>query len=162
MAMPNLNRVFMTGTLGKAPELRSSKNGQSICWFSICQNSFSKKVDGEYEKTAQWFQVCAYEKIADQCIERLEKGSQVLIEGELKHTSYEKDGQKIHKIEIVAKKVGMLGQSSKGSNYKSKGMGSNSYIQPPDSTRKIHNASSVDPYYGQHEELKINEDDIPF
>lgn len=162
MAMPKLNRVFMTGTLGKAPELRSSKNGQSVCWFSICQNSSRKKADGEYEEIAQWFQICAFAKVADKCIERLEKGSQVLIEGELKHNSYEKDGQKIDKVQIVANKVDALGQSSKDSYYKSKGMSSNSYMQPPDSTRKIHDKNSVDPYYDQREELKINEDEIPF
>jgi len=163
MAMPKLNRVFMIGTLGKAPETRSLANGQSVCWFSICQNSFRKKADGENEEIAQWFRVSAFAKIADQCLERLEKGSQVLVEGELRNRSYEKDGQKISTFEIIAKKVETLGQISKGSYYKSKGMSSNSYIQPPNSARRAqHDKNSVDPYYDQHEELKINEDEIPF
>lgn len=117
--MSSFNRVILLGTVGKAPEQRFMPSGDTWCRFNIAQNKYKKSKNGDGEVATEWFSVCAFKEIADRCIDHLEKGSQVIVEGRLKNNSYEKNGQKFSSVEIIAEKVHPFFKKkwSKGSGY---------------------------------------------
>ncbi len=108
--MANLNSVSIIGNVGKEPEMRFTPSGKAVTSFSVAVNSKF----GETEST-EWFNVIAWNKLAETCNQYLQKGQQVFVEGRLQTRSWEdNDGQKHYKTEVVANKVLFLGQRKQG------------------------------------------------
>ena len=104
--MVSLNNVSIIGNVGKEAEMRFAPSGKPVTSFSVAVNSRL----GESE-TTEWFNVVAWNKLAEICNQYLTKGQQVYVEGRLQTRSWEdKDGVKHYKTEIIANKVLFLGQ----------------------------------------------------
>jgi len=108
--MANLNRVEIIGNCGKEPEMRFTPSGKSITSFSVAVNSKF----GESE-TTEWFNIVAWNKLAETCNQYLQKGQQVFVEGRLQTRSWEgQDGEKKYRTEVIANRVLFLGQRKQG------------------------------------------------
>ena len=103
--MASLNRVEIIGNVGREPEMRFTPEGKEVVTFSVAVNSkFGEK------ETTEWFNIVAWQKLAETCNQYLGKGQQVFIEGRLQTRTWEgEDGQKKYKTEVVANKVLFLG-----------------------------------------------------
>lgn len=102
-----MNKVFLTGRLTKAPEVRTTQSGKSVCTFTLAVDK-RKKEDG-----AEFFPIVVWGALADVCGKYLEKGRQVAVVGELRTRSYEaKDGGKRYVTEITADGVEFMGNKS--------------------------------------------------
>lgn len=107
--MASVNKVIFIGNLGKDPEVRAMGNGESVCNFSIaCTESWKDKSGAKQEKT-EWVNIVMYKRLAEIAGEYLKKGSQVYIEGRLETQTWEKDGVKQYKTQVVANEMKMLG-----------------------------------------------------
>ncbi|MBN9388269.1 MAG: single-stranded DNA-binding protein [Chloroflexi bacterium] len=115
----DLNKVMLTGRLGKDVELRVTPNGRSVATFSVASSRNIREGDAWKEQT-EWFRVVAWEKLAETCSNYLHKGSHVFIEGRLQTREYtDKDGIKKYSTEVIATDMTMLdskGQNSGGGN----------------------------------------------
>ncbi len=113
----DLNKVMLTGRLGKDVELRVTPNGRSVATFSVASSRNVKEGDNWKEQT-EWFRVVAWEKLAETCSNFLHKGSHVFIEGRLQTREWQdKEGQKRFSTEVIATDMTMLdakGQNSGG------------------------------------------------
>ena len=107
--MAGLNKVIIIGNCGKDPEMRFVPSGSPVTSFSVAVSSKSGET-----KTTEWFNVVALNKLAESCNKFLVKGKQVYVEGRLQTSSWEKDGQKHYKTEVIANKVLFLGSRDKG------------------------------------------------
>ena len=107
--MSSLNRIEIIGNVGKEPEMRFTPSGKPVTSFSVAVNSKF----GEKEST-EWFSVVAWNKLAETCNQYLQKGQQVFIEGRLQTRTWETDGLKHYKAEVIANKVLFLGQRKQG------------------------------------------------
>ena len=102
-----MNRVEFIGNLSKAPDVKQTTSGKTVCSLTIAVNRRYKGADGK--TTADFFSVQAWEKLAELCARYLDKGSKVFISGELRNRSYEaKDGSKRTVTEIIANEVEFL------------------------------------------------------
>lgn len=102
-----MNQVYLTGRLGKDPELRYTQGGTAVVKFSMATKETYKG-----ETKTMWNNIVAWGKLAEICTKYLEKGSQVLVRGRISHSNWEKDGVKRTSMEVVAEEVEFLG--SKG------------------------------------------------
>tara|TARA_R110001592_G_scaffold327353_3_gene608497 strand:+ start:2299 stop:2718 length:420 start_codon:yes stop_codon:yes gene_type:complete len=102
--MASLNKVQIIGRLGKDPETRMTPSGAKAVSFSV---AISEKYKGE-EKT-EWINVVLWNKVADIAEQYLKKGSEVYIEGKMQTSSWEQDGQKKYKTEVIGFTMQMLG-----------------------------------------------------
>lgn len=102
MANFNFNKVIIGGRLTAEPELKTTQSGLSVASFSIAVNRKAKQ--GEEQK-ADFFNVTAWRGTADFVARYFHKGSSICIVGQLQNSSWEKDGQKHYKTEIVADEV---------------------------------------------------------
>lgn len=104
----SLNQVTLMGNLTRDPELRQTPNGQSVANFSIALNRSYKDVAGEWQEATDYIDIVAWAKLAEQISERLHSGSRVLVDGRLQSRSWEQDGQKRNKVEVLANDVTFL------------------------------------------------------
>ena len=106
----NYNRAIIAGRVVAKPEARSLDTGKVVTTFTIA----TSYKHGENE-TTEFHNIVAWENLAKTIVQYVEKGQVILIEGRLQTTSWEKDGVKRYKTEIVAEKM-QFGQKAKGSH----------------------------------------------
>jgi single-strand DNA-binding protein len=106
--MPGLPEITMIGTLTAAPELRFTPSGAAVVNFTVASNE--RRLDKD---TGQWvdgdatFLRCnLWRQPAENVAESLDKGQRVIVTGQLKQRSYEKDGQKRTAYELEVSEVG--------------------------------------------------------
>jgi single-strand DNA-binding protein len=97
-----LNRVQLIGRLGGDPELRYTGAGLPVATFSLATNRQWPGKDGSIQEETEWHTIVAWDKLAQICSEHLSKGRLVFIEGRIHSRSWESNGQKQFKTEIVA------------------------------------------------------------
>src|SRR5436305_3585847 len=97
-----LNRVQLIGRLGGDPELRYTTAGLPVATFSLATNRQWPGKDGSLQEETEWHTIVAWDKLAQICSEHLTKGRLVFIEGRIHTRSWENNGQKQYKTEIVA------------------------------------------------------------
>ena len=95
-----MNKVILTGNLGKDPELKYSQKGEAVCNFSMAT---------KFKDKTEWHNCVAFGKQAEICGQYLKKGSKVAIDGRLATTTWEKDGQRHYKTEIIVVMMEILG-----------------------------------------------------
>jgi len=106
--MVSYNRVILAGNLVRDPETRFLPSGTAVASFSIAVNR-RYKTNNEVKEEVSYFDIVVFGKTGENCAEYLSKGRPVLVEGRLRQRSWEADGVKRHKIEIVADNVQFLG-----------------------------------------------------
>lgn len=102
--MASLNYVAIIGNVGKDPEMRFTTSGKPVTSFSVAVNSKY----GETE-TTEWFNVVAWNKLAETCNQYLEKGKQIYADGRLQTQTWESESGKHYKTELIANRVLFLG-----------------------------------------------------
>jgi single-strand DNA-binding protein len=106
----NLNKVQLTGNLGKDPETRYTPQGSAITKFSVASSRSWRTAEGEDREDTEWFNVVAWNKLGEICAQYLQKGSRVYIEGRLQTRSWDdqQTGQKRYMTEVIASDMIML------------------------------------------------------
>ena len=106
-----MNLVAITGNLGRAIELRYTTSGMAVAQFSLAV-SRGKNKDGEYE--TDWINCVAFGNRAEALAKYTDKGSKLGISGRLQTSSYEKDGRRVYKTDVMVDNFDFL--DSKGTN----------------------------------------------
>lgn len=103
-----LNISLIEGRLTDEPELRYTKNGKSLCKFSLAVNS-KLKVDNESVDYVSFFSVNSWNKLAEVCAKYLKKGSKIRVKGRLRQNRWiSGDGSKRDKVYIEASGVDFI------------------------------------------------------
>ncbi len=105
----SFNQVILMGNLTRDPELRTTPNGQSVCSFSLALNRSYKGGDGEWKEMTDFIDIVAWGPLGERVAQYLTKGRPALVNGRLQSRSWEQDGQKRSKVEVVANDVTFLG-----------------------------------------------------
>lgn len=121
----SLNQAQIIGRLGRDPELRYTQSGQPVCSLNVATSYKYTNKQNELVEETEWHRISVWGKQAENCNSYLKKGSQVFVQGRLKTTSYDKDGVKHYKTEIVADTVQFLDkrESSGDSDRQQQGQG---------------------------------------
>jgi single-strand DNA-binding protein len=104
-----MNRVILMGNLGADPELRFAGTGTAVLQFRMATNESYVDRNREVQERTEWHSVVVFGPRAEGLSRVLVKGSGVLIEGTLRTSSYEKDGQKRYKTEVHARELCLTG-----------------------------------------------------
>ena len=106
--MASLNKVMIIGNLGADPECRYTASGNAVTNFNVAVNESWTDQQGERKERTEWFTVVTWNKTAENCAKYLAKGSSVFVEGRLQTRSWESDGQKHWKTEVVGDRVNFI------------------------------------------------------
>ena len=115
----SINRVVLTGNLTRDPELRRTQSGMAILSFGIAVNDRRKNPQtGDWEDYANFIDCTMFGNRAESISNYLAKGNKVGLEGKLRWSQWERDGQKRSKIEVIVDDLEFLtprNQNSSGS-----------------------------------------------
>ena len=106
--MASFNKVMLMGNLTRDPELRRTPNGSAVTSFGLAVNRKFKQGD-EWKDDVCFVDITVWGKQGENCAEYLSKGRPAFVEGYLKVSTWESDGQKRNKLEVVANLVQFLG-----------------------------------------------------
>lgn len=104
----SINQVSITGNLTRDPDLRSTVGGTAVLSFGIAVNDRRKNADGQWEDVPNFFECVTFGNRAMALGDILTKGMKVAIAGKLHYSSWEKDGQKHSKVDIIANEVELM------------------------------------------------------
>lgn len=100
-----LNKAFIIGNLTRDPELKSLPSGVQVATFGMATNRIYKDKEGNRQESTEFHNIVVFGRQAETTAQYLKKGSSALIEGRLQTRSWEADGQKKYRTEIVADRV---------------------------------------------------------
>lgn len=107
----SINRVAISGNLTRDPELRTTQGGMQVLGFGVAVNDRRKNPQtGEWEDYPNFVDCTMFGTRAEAVGRFLSKGSKVAIEGKLRYSSWEKDGQKRSKLEVIVDEVELMSQ----------------------------------------------------
>jgi len=128
----SFHTIIIVGNLGRDPEMRFAPNGNAVTSMSVASNRQYTDSSGQRIKETTWFRVSVWGKQAESCNTYLQKGSSVLVEGELRpdketgnpRTYTRSDGTTGASYEVTARTVRFL-SSRGGSNSQDSGSSDN-------------------------------------
>lgn len=155
-----MNKVVLIGRLTRDPELRTTPTGVSAANFSIAVNRNFKNKEGVIE--ADFFNVTAWRRQAENISKYCTKGTQVCVEGRLQNRTYDaQDGSKRYVTDIIADNVEFLSRPNSTSGSSNNGyyadVPSNEVNEPVETT-----ITEEDPFKDFGSEVVLTDDDLPF
>ena len=97
----SINKVFLTGNLTKDPELNETATGKAVLNFKIAVNERRKNQAGEWEDFPNYVECTMYGNYGRTLSRYLSKGSKVSLEGRLRYSSWEKNGEFRSKLQVI-------------------------------------------------------------
>lgn len=135
-----MNKLIITGHLGRDAEVRHTQSGTAVCSFSVaCPTGY-----GDNEKTV-WFNCAIFGKRAESKLpEHLTTGQKVMVEGEVSLDEYKnKDNESKASLKVFVQNLELIGSR-------------------PASNQSNGASGQTSPRAGTGEPLDDFDDDIPF
>lgn len=109
----SINKVIISGNLTRDAELRSTSSGISVLGFGVAVNDRRKNPQtGDWEEYPNFIDCTLFGNRGESLHKYLVKGTKVTIEGKLRWSQWERDGQKRSKIEVIVDELEFM--SSRG------------------------------------------------
>lgn len=142
-----LNKAMVIGNLTRDPELKSLPSGIKVASFSLATNRSWKDANGARQEATEYHNLVAFGKPAELIAQYCRKGASLYVDGRLQTRSWEKDGDKKYRTEIVVEnfQFGPKGSGGTGDRIET------DKAKPKDDGETI-----------EYPEESINAEDIPF
>jgi len=108
-----LNKVMLLGNLGADPELKMTQSGQAVLKLRLATTETYLDKNQTRQERTEWHSVTMWGKRGEALAKFLTKGERIFVEGSLRTSSYEKNGEKRYSTEINATNI-ILGGRGKG------------------------------------------------
>lgn len=143
-----MNQLTIIGNLTKDPVLRTTQSGKTVCSFTVAVNRRQKDQNGQ--TIADYFQVSAWNQLAQTCQQYLAKGRKVAVVGQVSvHTYQGNDGKTYAQMDVMANEVEFLSSRSEAAEKSDQ--------MVAQATEAM--GGSVDPQSGFQQ---VESDDLPF
>lgn len=150
----SFNQAIIMGNLTRDPELRTTPTGQQVASFAVATNRQWQDGAGERKEAVEYHEIVAWGKLGELASQYLAKGRKVLVVGRLQTQSWEKDGIKRQRTEIVASDISFLdGRGDSGSDFSP---------SEPKAAQPKASGKSDDVVIEDLGDDQVNLDDIPF
>ena len=111
----SINRVNISGNLTRDPELRMTSGGTQVLSFGVAVNDRRRNPQsGEWEDYPNFVDCTMFGARAEAVSRYLSKGSKVAIEGKLRYSSWERDGQRRSKLEVIVDEIEFMSRREDG------------------------------------------------
>lgn len=107
----SVNKIILIGNVGQTPEIKQTANS-TLAKFSLATSEKYKNNSGEWVENTEWHNCQAWGKLAEIIEKHVGKGDQLYLEGKMKTTSYDKEGQKVYRTDVEIRDMKFLGKKS--------------------------------------------------
>ena len=127
----SINRVMISGNLTRDAEIRSTQSGMAILGFGVAVNDRRKNQQtGEWEDYPNFVDCTMFGTRGEKLQPYLTKGTKVAIEGKLRWSQWERDGQKRSKLEVIVDELEFMSSRSGGAQSYGGDFGGNQGYAP--------------------------------
>ena len=141
----SINRVVVSGNLTRDPEMRVTAGGTQVLSFGVAVNDRRRNPQTcDWEDYPNFVDCTMFGARAEAVGRYLAKGAKVAIEGKLRYSSWERDGQRRSKLEVIVDEIEFMSRNGQGG-----GQQGAPYQQPA--------TAAQDP-----QEVGIYDEDVPF
>lgn len=148
-----LNKALLYGNLTRDPEVRALPSGQQVATFGLATNRTYRNKEGQQQESTEFHNIVAFGRTAEVMGQYLKKGRPVFVEGRIQTRSWESDGRKNYRTEIVVDNFQFGPQAGGGAGTFDKGSSAGEGSQDAGAG----GGESI-----QYPEDEINPEDIPF
>lgn len=157
-----VNKVILVGNVGKDPEVRYLDSGIPYARLPLATSENYKGKDGNKVEKTEWHNLVFWRGLAEVVEKWVKKGNQLYVEGSIRTTMSEKDGQKRYFTDIVVREMQMLGRKGDGSSDRPvpeepwSGNKASNESNNTAETNKTNNSAEA------NDNIPEGEDDLPF
>ncbi len=144
-----LNKAFLYGNLTRDPELKALPSGQQLASFGLATNRTYKDKNGQKQEATEFHNIVAFGRPAEIIAQYMKKGRPLYIEGRIQTRSWDSEGQKKYRTEIVVENF-QFGDGGRGG------------ASGAPAGTQAEQASQKDSDEIQYTDEEINPEDIPF
>lgn len=142
-----INNVTLSGNLTRDAELRRTQSGMAVLNASLAVNNRRKNPQtGQWEDEPMYIDLCMFGSRAESVHKYLTKGAKIAVQGRLRFSSWERDGQRRSKHDVIVDEIEFLSRNQGG--------GQNTYDDRASEVRREQAQYVEATYYEQ--------DEIPF
>ncbi len=160
----SINRVCISGNLTRDAELRVTASGMPVLALSVAVNDRRKNPQsGEWEDYPNFVDCTMFGTRAEKLAQYLTKGTKVAIEGKLRYSSWERDGQRRSKLEVTVDEIEFMSrQNAEQGNppYVSDRRQAPAHRDAVQAPAAVQNA--VNQAFSQNSAAEVYDEDIPF
>lgn len=154
----SINRVMISGNLTRDAELRSTQSGMAILGFGVAVNDRRKNPQtGDWEDYPNFVDCTMFGTRGEKLQQYLTKGTKVAIEGKLRYSSWERDGQRRSKLEVIVDELEFMSSRSGANQGYDNGMSAGYAPQPQPMM-----AAQPAPAPIMNASASVYDEDIPF
>lgn len=150
-----INKVTLYGNLTRDPELKALPGGQQVASFGLATNRSFKNKEGQQQEQTEFHNIVAFGRTAEVMGQYLKKGRPAYIEGRIQTRSWDKDGVKQYRTEIV---VDTFQFGPQAAGERTAGPSSSA----PSRTQETEQPEAPSGEHIQYPDEEINPEDIPF
>ncbi len=154
----SINRVMISGNLTRDAELRSTQSGMAILGFGVAVNDRRKNPQtGDWEDYPNFVDCTMFGTRGEKLQQYLTKGTKVAIEGKLRYSSWERDGQRRSKLEVIVDELEFMSSHNSANQGYDNGMSAGYAPQPQPMM-----AAQPAPAPIMNASASVYDEDIPF
>jgi single-strand DNA-binding protein len=154
-----LNKAMVIGNLTRDPEMKALPSGIKVCNFSVATNRTWKDKNGAKQESTDYHNVVVFGRQAEIVQQYMKKGSSIMVEGRMQTRSWDADGGKKYRTEIIADTI-QFGPRSSGGGLS--GQGNYGGAQTGNTGGDAPEMKAPELETIEYPEDDINPDDIPF
>lgn len=152
-----LNKVQLYGNLTRDPEIKALPSGQQVANFAIATNRSFKNKEGQRQEQTEYHNVVAFGRTAEVIGQYLKKGRPIFVEGRLQTRSWEAEGKKNYRTEVIVENFQFGADGGRGEGGSSAPRTSAPAGDDMSDSMPTGPADSI-----QYPDEEINPEDIPF
>ena len=141
-----LNKVMLLGNLGADPELKMTQSGQAVLKLRLATTETYLDKNQTRQERTEWHSVTLWGKRGEALAKFLTKGERIFVEGSLRTSSYEKNGEKRYSTEINASNIILAGRGKGQGAGDDMGGGGGGYERRP--AAQAPRSASATPHQG--------------
>jgi single-strand DNA-binding protein len=154
-----VNKVILLGNLGADPELKMTAGGQAVLKLRLATTETYLDRNNTRQERTEWHSCTIWGKRGEGLAKCLGKGDRIYVEGSLRTSSYEKDGEKRYRTEVNVTDVKFAG-SKRGSSDRDDGPSERR--APPAGRGGSHGGAPPPPPADDYGDYGGGDDEIPF
>ena len=156
----DINSVVLVGRLTRDAMLRYSSSGAGFLSFTVAVNRSKRNADGSWTDEPSFIDCVYFGQNSQSISQYLVKGKQVAVQGELRQSKWETDGQQRSKLDVVVNTLSLLSGTNQGQS--TGGSFSSQFSQRPQNQMLEPQAAPAAPEPQVPGPESFEDDSIPF
>jgi single-strand DNA-binding protein len=108
--MSSVNKVILIGNVGSDPDVRYLDRGVAIANFNLAttERGYTMQNGTQVPDKTDWHAIVLWRNLAEWAERNIRRGMKLYVEGKLQTRTWEKEGQRRSKTEVIAENVQIL------------------------------------------------------